>query len=141
TYAKSVIDEPLSIELIQRFNQVATQNVCENDHVAGMIRDTPIAVKDVLYNETIHEAPDADKLGGLLYSLCEFANTEHLDNEFIHPIVKAIILHFMVGYIHPFSDGNGRTARALFYWFLLKSGYDNFQYVSISSLLKSSKNK
>lgn len=141
TYAKSVIDEPLSVELIQRFNQIATQNVCENDHIAGMIRDTPIAVKDVLYNETIHEAPDADKLGGLLYSLCEFANTEHLDNEFIHPIVKAIILHFMVGYIHPFSDGNGRTARALFYWFLLKSGYDNFQYVSISSLLKSSKNK
>jgi Fic family protein len=47
----------------------------------------------------------------------------------------------MIGYIHPFNDGNGRTGRALFYWFLLKSGYDNFQYVSISSLLKSSKNK
>ncbi|MCB4760565.1 MAG: Fic family protein, partial [Sulfurovum sp.] len=46
------------------------------------------------------------------------------------------ILHFMIGYIHPFSDGNGRTARALFYWFMLKNGYDYFEYISISKLLK-----
>lgn len=140
-YAKKVINEPLSIDLIQRFNRIATQNVCENEHVAGMIRDTPITVQDILYHETIHKAPDADKLNGLLSSLCSFTNENHQDNVFIHPIVKAIIIHFMIGYIHPFCDGNGRTARALFYWFLLKSGYDNFQYVSISSLLKESKNK
>lgn len=140
-YAKSVIDEPLSIELIQNFNRVATQNVCENDHVAGMIRTGPIAVEDVLYHETIHVAPNADFVGVLLSKLCEFTETEHLGNNFIHPIVKAVIIHFMIGYIHPFGDGNGRTARALFYWFMLKSGYDNFQYVSISSLLKSSKSK
>ncbi|WP_366511954.1 Fic family protein [Maribacter sp.] len=42
---------------------------------------------------------------------------------FIHPIVKASILHFLIGYIHPFVDGNGRTARAIFYWYLLKNGY------------------
>lgn len=140
-YAKSVINEPLSIELIQNFNRVATQNVCENDHIAGMIRTTPIAVEDVLYHETIHVAPDADIVRLLLQKLCDFIETEHIGNNFIHPIVKAVILHFMIGYIHPFGDGNGRTARALFYWFMLKSGYDNFQYISISSLLKSSKSK
>lgn len=141
TYAKTVINEPLSIHLIQSFNKIATQEVCENEHIAGMIRDVAIAVEDVVYHEVIHEAPDATYLNGMLEALCEFANKQHQDNNFVHPIVKAIMLHFMIGYIHPFLDGNGRTARALFYWFLLKSGYDNFQYISISSLLKNSKNK
>ena len=42
----------------------------------------------------------------------------------------------MMGYEHPFRDGNGRVARALFYWFMLKSEYTLFKFVSISKLLK-----
>jgi Fic family protein len=42
----------------------------------------------------------------------------------------------MMGYIHPFGDGNGRTARAIFYWSILRSGYWLFQYVSISKLIQ-----
>ena len=42
----------------------------------------------------------------------------------------------MIGYLHPFKDGNGRTARALFYWYMLKCGYTAFRYISISKLLK-----
>ena len=62
------------------------------------------------------------------------------DNEqFIHPIVKGCIIHFMIGYIHPFVDGNGRTARALFYWYLLKNGYWLTEYLSISRLIVKSK--
>jgi Fic family protein len=140
-FAKASILEPLTMELIQKFNMVATQEVSENDHIAGMIREGDIAVRSVTDDEIIHQAPDADKVRPLLMSLCVFANEEHDGAEFIHPIVKAIILHFMIGYIHPFADGNGRTARALFYWFMLKSGYDNFEFISISSLLKSSKNR
>jgi Fic family protein len=68
--------------------------------------------------------------------LCKFANSSHEGTEFMHPVIKAIILHFMIGYIHPFADGNGRTARALFYWFMLKSGFDYFEYISISKFLK-----
>lgn len=73
-----------------------------------------------------------------MQALCSFANTEHdgINNDlFIHPVVKAIMLHFFIGYIHPFGDGNGRTARALFYWFMLKNGYGLFEYISISRLL------
>ncbi|MGP1835392.1 Fic family protein [Shewanella frigidimarina] len=140
-FAKASILDPLTMELIQKFNMVATQEVSENDHIAGMIREGDIAVRSVTDDEIIHQAPDADKIRPLLTNLCLFANGEHEGAEFIHPIVKAIILHFMIGYIHPFADGNGRTARALFYWFMLKSGYDNFEFISISSLLKSSKNR
>ena len=44
----------------------------------------------------------------------------------------------MIGYIHPFGDGNGRTARALFYWSMLRSGYWLFEYISISKLIQKS---
>lgn len=140
-FAKESINESLSIELIQNFNKIATQEVIENDHVAGMIREDAIAVRGVVDGEIIHQAPDAKYLDFLLLKVCDFANEEHEGAEFIHPMVKAIILHFMIGYIHPFADGNGRTARALFYWYMLKSGYENFEFISISSLLKGSMNR
>jgi len=42
----------------------------------------------------------------------------------------------MVGYDHPFADGNGRTARALFYWSMARSGYWLMEYTSISHILR-----
>ncbi|TOK07051.1 cell filamentation protein Fic, partial [Vibrio parahaemolyticus] len=92
-----------------------------------------------MYNEVAHEPPCNTTLVDRLNELCEFANFCHDEESsanFMHPIIKAIILHFMIGYIHPFGDGNGRTARALFYWFMLKSGYWLFEYVSISKLIQ-----
>ena len=54
---------------------------------------------------------------------------------FIHPVMRAITLHFWLAYDHPFCDGNGRTARALFYWSMLKQGYWLFEFISISSVI------
>ena len=47
----------------------------------------------------------------------------------------------MIGFIHPFTDGNGRTARALFYWYLLKKGYWLTEYLSISKIIQDTKNQ
>ncbi len=54
---------------------------------------------------------------------------------FIHPVIRAMVLHFWLAYDHPFVDGNGRTARALFYWSMLRSGYWLFEFVSISNII------
>ena len=54
----------------------------------------------------------------------------------MHPVVRAIALHFNLAYLHPFVDGNGRTARALFYRSLLRHGYWLAEYISISRLLR-----
>jgi Fic family protein len=54
---------------------------------------------------------------------------------FVHPVVRAILLHFWLAYDHPFVDGNGRTARALFYWSMLRQGYWLFEFISISQIL------
>ena len=80
----------------------------------------------------IHQPPAADRLPARLQGICDWVNSTA---EYVHPLVKACILHFMIAHEHPFRDGNGRTSRALFYWFMLKSGYEAFKYISISSLL------
>ena len=83
----------------------------------------------------LHRPPPAAELPERLARLCDFANGE-ADDGFVHPVVRAIVLHFWLGYDHPFADGNGRTARALFYWSMLRSGYWLAQYISISSILR-----
>ncbi len=51
---------------------------------------------------------------------------------FIHPVIRAILLHFMLAYDHPFVDGTGRTARALFYWSMAHQGYWLMDFISIT---------
>ena len=53
----------------------------------------------------------------------------------MHPVIRAIILHFRVVYDHPFVDGNGRTARTPFCWSMLSQGCRRAQFLSISSIL------
>jgi len=137
--AKHNKDEPLSVELICEFHRIATTGVDEQEVNPGQIRETDDIFVGGSNNEVIHQPPKAALLLNRIEALCEFANGSHDGKEgrhFIHPVVKAIILHFMIGYEHPFRDGNGRTARCLFYWFMLKSGYWSFEYISISALLK-----
>ncbi|CAH7046175.1 Fido domain-containing protein [Vibrio chagasii] len=132
-------DEPLSIELILELHALATYKAIDNEAVPGELRETNDVTVANMYNEVAHEPPAADSLKERLQDLCKFANEcddGTSSDYFIHPLVKAIILHFMIGYIHPFGDGNGRTARALFYWFMLRSGYWLFEYVSISKLIQ-----
>lgn len=132
-------DEPLSIELILELHEIATFKAIDNGAISGELRtDNNITVSN-FYNELAHTPPSFTTLKERLNELCDFANADHKGENidtFIHPLVKGIILHFMIGFIHPFGDGNGRTARAIFYWFMLSSEYWLFEYVSISKLIQ-----
>jgi len=143
--AKQRCEEPLSIELILDFHRIATGGTTKNSVVPGELRqDNDVYIADGLENLIVHQPPDCVNLPKRMKNLCNFINTDHVSVEssvFIEPIVKAIILHFMIGYDHPFADGNGRTARALFYWFMLKNGFDYFEYISISKFLKEAPKK
>ncbi len=132
-------EDDLSIKFILELHEIATYRAIENNATAGELRQNDNIVITNLYNENPFYPPAASTLLSRLNDLCDFANTDHSDqdpNNFIHPIIKAIILHFMIGYIHPFGDGNGRTARAIFYWSIVRSGYWLFEYVSISKLIQ-----
>ena len=60
---------------------------------------------------------------------------------FIHPVIKAIIIHFVISFLHPFVDGNGRTVRSFFYWYMLKKGYALTEFLSISRIIYANKVK
>lgn len=137
-HAEKVCKSELTIDLILEFHRISTIGTTENSVVPGEFRlDNDIYVGDE--DEVAYQPPDFSLIPKRLNSLCQFANSDHSGvdgNDFIAPVVKAIILHFMIGYEHPFRDGNGRTARALFYWYMLKHEHDLFKYVSISKHLK-----
>lgn len=126
-------DLPLTRDLILEIHREITEGTLENEIDETRFRTTnDIEVRDKRDPTLIYyHPPDAAEIPAMIDGLCTFANS---DEEFIHPIIKAIIIHFLIGYIHPFNDGNGRTARALFYWFVLKYRYDLFEYLSISRI-------
>ena len=78
----------------------------------------------------VYTPPDAAQVPALVDDLLAFITDSEL-----HPLLKACIAHFYFVYVHPFTDGNGRTARALSYMMLLRTGYDFFRYFSISGLI------
>lgn len=86
-------------------------------------------------DQVLHTPPPAEELPGRLQAFCDFANNVD-DRAFVHPVLRAVILHFWMGYDHYFADGNGRTARAVFYWSLLHEGYWLAEYLTISSILR-----
>jgi Fic family protein len=133
---KEDIGEPLTPELLKAFQASITNGTLENPNDEGRFRspdDSPICVSD-LAGAVLHCPPDAQKIPDSLRLLCDFANPSSGD-VFIHPVIKGIILHFWLAYLHPFNDGNGRTARALFYWYMLKEKYWLFEYLSISRVI------
>lgn len=85
--------------------------------------------------EVLHVPPPATELPARLEAVCAFANAGDEDG-FLHPVLRAIALHFALAYEHPFVDGNGRVARAAFYWSLLHSGYWIGEFLSISTVLE-----
>ena len=130
-------EENLSIELLLNIHHRITEGTLENKEAEGHLRlDDSIVVANGITGEISHEPPSYKEIEALLISLCAFANSEE---PYIHPIIKAIIIHFMTSFIHPFVDGNGRTARSLFYWYMLKKGYPLTEFLSISRIIYKSK--
>ncbi|MBN2499041.1 MAG: Fic family protein [Deltaproteobacteria bacterium] len=129
-------DEPLSREIVIEIQRMITVDALDDPSAAGRFRrsDEPIVVGPARVDTVFHDPPPADQLEARMERLCAFANTES-DETFIHPVVRAIALHFMIGYDHPFVDGNGRTARAVFYWSMLRAGYWLMEFISISQII------
>jgi len=127
--------EPLSRKLVFELHKLVTQSTLDDDTAVGRFRkkDEKIVIGD-MYNEVFHEPPEAGELEKRMEVMCEFAN-DRSSTGFIHPVIRSIILHFWLAYDHPFVDGNGRTARALFYWSMLRHGYWLFEFISISQII------
>lgn len=137
-FVREMKDQDLTIKIILELHHILTKKTLEDHHAAGELRKTnDIHVVDNRDNTILHTPPDYEELEGRLKKLCQFANEKEQSHTlFFHPVIKAIMLHFMLAYDHPFVDGNGRTARALFYWAMSQQKYWMMEYISISSIIK-----
>ena len=139
-FMREEIGDRLTPALVLELHRVLTEGTLEDPTAAGRLQsveDERIAVVDAQDGSVIHSPPPAAQLPARLQALCDFANQGDDESEsFIHPVVRAILLHFWLAYDHPFEDGNGRTARALFYWYLRTRGYWLIEYLSISRILR-----
>lgn len=135
-------DKKMSMDLLLEFHGLITKNTIDSQDEKPRLRKDgePVVVCDNATGEIYHEAPQIEFVKKELESLIKFANDED-GGGFIHPVIKAIMLHFWIGYLHPFTDGNGRLARLLFYWYLLRKGYWAFAYLPISKAIKKSPSK
>jgi Fic family protein len=124
--------EVMSRELVFEIHKIVTEKTLDNPSAAGRFRnqDEKIVISD-MYNEVFHTPPPAEQLEERMATMCDFANGK-TPEYFIHPVIRSIILHFWIAYDHPFVDGNGRTARALFYWSMSRYNYWLFEFISIS---------
>ena len=128
--------EPLVPGHVLELHRIVTDGTLDDQSEAGRLQQPGEERVFVDWDgELLHRPPPAEELPDRLVQLCAFANGE-VGEGFLHPVVRAVLLHFWIGYDHPFADGNGRTARALFYWSMLRSGYWLAQYISISSILR-----
>jgi len=127
-------DQKMTPDLVLELHRMVTEKTLDDPEMAGRFRrpDQNIVVDD-MEGEVYHEPPLAGELEERIQAMCDFAN-EKTPGYFIHPVVRAIILHFWLAYDHPFVDGNGRTARALFYWGMLHRGFWLFEFISISAI-------
>ena len=136
-------DRPLTCETVLALHRAVTEDTLPDPAAAGRLQgldDERVEVCDARSGQVLHRPPPAEQLPARLREMVRFSNAEDGISEsgggrFLHPVIRAILLHFWLAYDHPFADGNGRTARALFYWAMLRRDYRMFEFVSISRFL------
>lgn len=124
----------MDMDMIMEIHSLITKDTRDFQGETPRFRDDnePVYVSDNINDLVYHRAPKISFVKKELEELIKFINDDEEGEKFIHPLVKAIMIHFWVGYLHPFTDGNGRLSRSLFYWYLLKKGYWGFAYLPVS---------
>ena len=133
-------DRELSEDLLLELHHVLTDqdpDISKEEQGRFRLDKDEIVVVDESVQMIAHVAPAESFMRKELLRLIDYANDQEADT-FTHPLIKAIFLHFWIGYLHPFTDGNGRIARTLFYWYLLRKNYWGIAYLPISTVIKKS---
>ncbi len=128
-------DKELSFYMLQTLQSDLVEGTLDKEFEPGEFRKDSDEIVVVYDNKIAHVPPKAEFVKHELNRLIDYAND---DSDFIHPVIKAIQLHFWIGFLHPFPDGNGRLARAVFYWYLFRHNYWAIGYIPISMMLKRS---
>jgi Fic family protein len=138
-FMREEMGDRLTPSVILELHRVVTDGTLDDPSAAGRLQEPGerrVAVFDRDDGKPIHTPPPAEQLPERIRLLCDFANEDEEAGRFVHPVIRAILLHFWLAYDHPFLDGNGRTARILFFWFMRTRGYWLAEYLPISRFIR-----
>lgn len=136
-FVREFVHEELTPDQVRSIHRIVTRDTLADPVDSGRFRRADDVVVMDAQGNTIHVPPPAAELDERVAEMCRFANASEGEGGFLHPLLRAIVLHFWLAHDHPFVDGNGRTARALFYWSMLSSGFWLTEFLSISRILRS----
>lgn len=104
-----------------KIHELTVQKVLGKDR-AGKYRTTQVVVKNSKTGEVSFTPPRSYEVKGLVSDFIKWLNGD--EGRDVHPVLRAGISHYVLAYIHPFVDGNGRTARAFATLVMFSEGYD-----------------
>ncbi len=125
-YIEKVVAEkkPITEKVILKIHKLVTYKTLA-PQFSGSYRHGPIYVvrrRFGMPQETLYTGPDAKKVPQLMKNFVVWLKES--EGKEINPVIVAAITHLEIAAIHPFNDGNGRTARALATLILYQRGYD-----------------
>ncbi len=113
-------------DLILKVHNSVTKGTLENPSDCGVYRNRYVVVANRITGEVFFRPPSNEDVPGLVRALVEWLNSTDVGT--IDPIIEAGIAHYEFVRIHPFVDGNGRTARVLATLILYLRGFDTKQF-------------
>ncbi|MCQ2079123.1 MAG: Fic family protein [archaeon] len=125
-------ERELDAAFIRDIHSILTKDLLPESQCGSFRTDDRVKVMDMLDGSVKHDPPSCSEIGRMIEDLCRFVNDE---GEFTHPVVKAMLAHFLLAFIHPFNDGNGRLSRLMFYWCMLHHGYSSMEYLAVSKAI------
>jgi Fic family protein len=112
----------LSPELIERFNYFVGKNL--GDHFQSMPGKFRATGHNVVVGQ--YRPPKGEDVAPLMIRFCEWMKESFRYQEgkqsFPEQVIQAVVAHIYIAMIHPFGDGNGRTARLIEFYILLRAG-------------------
>lgn len=140
-YVRDHLGEELTPEFICGVHRIVTGGTLDEAEDAGRLQRQGEERIRIYGSEgddqLLHVPPPAEELPERLKRLCDFANgVGEYASQYVPPLVRALIVHFMMGYDHYFVDGNGRTARVIAQWVMLREGFFLMDFVPVSRLLR-----
>ncbi len=121
-------------ETLKTLHRLTVYKLIEEEYV-GQYRDRQVIVKSAVRGEVVFRPPLSLEIPFLVEDL--FTWLKRGEAAQLHPLFQAAITHYQLVYIHPFIEGNGRTARAFATLLLYSLGYDFKRFFSLEKYFDS----
>lgn len=125
----------IDVNLFCKIHKTITLGTLRDDRDCGVFRNRQVFVGRRIFEGTgfkqivEYMPPETKDVPRLVSEYLDWTNSN--DVKEINPIILAGIIHYEVARIHPFIDGNGRTARLMAALILYRSGFDHRRFFAL----------